>query len=147
MNFLTYLSISGMAALKVLPALGMALVAQCSPLEIFLTLSIGAFGSVVLFATFGVRIKRWWRLRRIRKHGPQKINFKKARRILRLWKRFGIVGVALLTPPVITPPIGTIIAVTLGEKLKRIYLFMLISILAWSGIFAFFGKVILDFFQ
>ena len=65
---------------------------------------------------------------------------RRLRFVVRIWKRFGIIGIAVLTPPFLTPPIGAAIAVSFGEKVSRIILFLGASMVAWSLVFAFFGE-------
>ena len=84
--------------------------------------------------------KMSWSQRRVLK--PH--NIRRARRIKRLWSKFGIIGIALITPPIISPPVGAMIAVFFGERLRRIYLFMFLSVLLWAAIFALLGHQILE---
>lgn len=72
------------------------------------------------------------------------VNIRKARRTKRLWNKVGIIGIALITPPIISPPVGALISVFFGERLKRIFLFMFLSTLLWAAIFALLGHQILE---
>ena len=56
----------------------------------------------------------------------------KNRRIVILWRRYGLHGIAFLTPIVLTPPIGTLIAVSFGEEPLKIISFMWISAIFWA---------------
>ena len=49
-----------------------------------------------------------------------------------IWKKYGLFGIALLTPVIISIPIGTIIASRLVPDKKKVFLYMLISISVWS---------------
>jgi membrane protein DedA with SNARE-associated domain len=40
--------------------------------------------------------------------------------------------VALLTPPLLTPPVGTLVASGFGEEKKKIFLYMFISSILWG---------------
>ncbi len=51
---------------------------------------------------------------------------------LEFGKKYGLIGVAFLTPVIISIPIGTIIANTFEENKKKIFLYMFFSILFWS---------------
>jgi len=44
----------------------------------------------------------------------------KTRKIVRIWRSYGVWGVAFLTPLLFSPPIGAAIAVSFGEKKFRI---------------------------
>lgn len=54
------------------------------------------------------------------------------RKFVRFWRRYGIVGVAFLTPILLTPIFGTILAVGFGAPRKQLILFMFISASFWS---------------
>jgi hypothetical protein len=143
MELLELISVVGMSALKVLPGLGLAMLYEMSGLEIFLTIFIGGMAGVITFSFFGTRIRAWRKRRRKAKAVHKPVKIKRARRIYRIWKKYGLLGVAFLTPPIISPPFGAIIAVAFGEKMERILLFMAISMAFWAGAFALLGKQIL----
>jgi hypothetical protein len=143
-ELLEWLSVVGVASLKVIPGLALAIAHQMSPLEIFLALTIGSSLGVLIFTLFGLRIRRWRKERRKRKGIRKPLNFRKARKWKRLWSRYGLPGVALLTPPMLSPPIGTLIAVLFERRKGRILIFMGASILLWCTIFALLGKGALE---
>ena len=67
------------------------------------------------------------------------------RHIVRVWRKYGLFGVALLTPIILSIPIGTLVANSLVQNRKKIMLYMFVSILFWSlfmtGAFEFFHAV------
>jgi membrane protein DedA with SNARE-associated domain len=78
--------------------------------------------------------------------GKRKKFSESSRRFVRIWKKYGLVGVAALTPLLLTPIGGSILAVSSGSPKEKIILFMFISASAWAVIFTvatyFFGKQI-----
>ena len=62
----------------------------------------------------------------------KKIFTPRNRRIVNLWRNFGLFGIAFLTPVLISIPIGTIFASRLIHNKKKIFLYMFISITFWS---------------
>jgi predicted DNA repair protein MutK len=85
----------------------------------------GMMASVVLFTFFGT----WLRekiLNRFQKKG-QKMFTPNKRKLVTLWKKYGLVGVAVLTPLLLTPIGGTLVAVSFGSPKQKIILYMLIS--------------------
>lgn len=60
----------------------------------------------------------------------------KNRRIVWLWKHYGLIGIALFTPILLSIPIGTFIATRLVHNKKKIILYMFISVLFWSVLMA-----------
>ena len=64
----------------------------------------------------------------------KKIFTPRNRRIIRVWKKYGLWGVAWLTPILLSIPVGTFIMTRLERKKKKIVFKLLISIVAWSFI-------------
>ncbi|NJL14022.1 MAG: hypothetical protein HC913_14110, partial [Microscillaceae bacterium] len=54
------------------------------------------------------------------------------RRAVLIWRKYGLWGIALLTPIFFSPIIGTLIAVSFERQSSRIVLFMFLSALFWS---------------
>ena len=99
----------------------------------------GMMASVVAFTYFGdwlrhVLLKRFFHKSDKEIDQVQDPNKKKTR-ISRFIAKYGLVGVAFLTPVFLTPIGGTIIAVGLGKPKKKILLFMLISAIFWAFVF------------
>lgn len=64
---------------------------------------------------------------------PQKRIFsKRSRRMVRIWKKYGLVGLAALTPVIFSIPIGTFFMSRLEKNRNKILLYMFISITCWS---------------
>jgi uncharacterized membrane protein len=106
-----------------------------------LCLSIAGMMSTVLIITlFKSSIKRLiYKLYFNKKKKFSKTN----RRIVNIYQKFGLAGIALATPPLLTPIGGTLIAVTRGESASKILLYMLASSIIWGltwGAFVFFLK-------
>jgi membrane protein DedA with SNARE-associated domain len=116
------------------PLLGSA--AGYSLFEIILVTVSGMMTSVAVFSIIGTRFKRNLALRFKRK---SPVFSKKSRRIVRLWTKYGEVGIAFMTPLFLTPIGGTLILVSFGTKKRKIYFHMLWSALFWS---IFFGLTI-----
>ena len=62
----------------------------------------------------------------------RKVFTRKNRRIVRVWKSFGLAGIALITPVILSIPIGTVIANSLVDNKRKILAYMFISVLFWS---------------
>jgi hypothetical protein len=72
------------------------------------------------------------------------IKMSKWRRFLiKVIKKYELMGIVILTPIILTPPIGTIIAITLEKNKWKIKRMMFLSFLGWTlflyGIYALFG--------
>lgn len=119
-----YVSVALAAALKFFagPITGLAI--GLTWYETALCSAAGMMLAVVVTTYVGkgvqVLIKRW------RKTPPRRFT-KTSRTAVRIWKRFGIVGIAVLTPLLFTPIGGTIIAVAFRVHRQSIFFWMLMS--------------------
>jgi hypothetical protein len=132
--FLTFVGIYLLSMFKFVagPVLGAA--AGYSPWQIILVSLLGMMSSVTLFTFLGTRLKKWANGR----FGKQKKLFTpKTRRIVRVWNSYGEMGIAFLTPILLTPIGGTLILVSFGSEKRKIFTYMLLSGLAWGTFFSF----------
>ena len=90
----------------------------------------GMMTSVVIFAFLGPAIQRF--IGRFRKTKP-KLFTSSTRRAVRIWRRFGISGIALLTPPIFMPIGGTLLAVSFKVPSLTLLFWMLCSALIWGA--------------
>ena len=56
------------------------------------------------------------------------------RRKVRVWSKYGILGVSFLTPVILSPIGGALIANAFGEKKYKIFLWMSVMALGWGFI-------------
>jgi len=125
-----YLSVALMSGLKFMVGVGMSVALKLSFWEQFLSTSLGGIGGVVFFTYLGDRVRSWiarWRGRPVAPLSP---------RWATLWHRYGLWGVAFLTPPILSPPIGTAIALAFGTPRTRIVQRMSLAMVAWGLLFA-----------
>ena len=109
-----------------------------------LTTIAGMMTIVFLFTYFG----NWLQKNVLSKFFRNKNKFSVSnKKFVMIWKKYGLVGVAVLTPIILTPIGGTILAVSSGSPREKIILYMLISAIIWSialsGAIYFFGEQVL----
>ncbi len=92
----------------------------------------GMMTSVIIFSIIGRAFAKWWSARQKAKN-KSAFN-KKNRRIIKIWRSFGVVGVAFLTPVIFTPILGTVVAALFGASRKQIFIHMLWSSIVWSAV-------------
>ena len=68
---------------------------------------------------------------------------KRRERVERVWKRYGIPGLALQAPLLTGPILATLLALTLGAPPRPLLLWMLASVVFWGVVFT--GGVALGF--
>jgi len=98
-----------------------------------ITTILGMMTSVVAFTYFG----DWLRAKVLKRWIANRKKFSPGnRRAVRIWKRFGLIGVAVLTPLLLTPIGGTVIAVGFGAPKEKILLYMLVSATVFAILFS-----------
>jgi hypothetical protein len=119
-------------------------------LNILTTILSTVFGmmTVVVFFTYSGNWFRQKVLSRFFKPGNRFTNSN--RRFVNIWKKYGLAGVAILTPLLLTPIGGTLLAVSSGSPKEKIIFYMFLSASFWSVAFSmaiyFFGNEVLKFF-
>lgn len=134
MELAKYVSVALAAALKFIggPLAGLALgltwveTAACSVAGLML--------SVFLFTFLGEGIRHL--VGRVRPRKP-KLFTKRNRRAVRIWQRFGLPGIAFLTPLLFTPIGGTLLAVSFRAPRLPLFGWMLLFGVVWAVVFSF----------
>jgi len=101
----------------------------------------GMMTVVLAFAFFG----NWIHDKVINRFFKKKnTSSERRRKLLSIWKKYGIAGVAALTPLILTPIGGTLLAISFGTPRNKLITYMLLSAAAWalvfSGVIYFFGN-------
>lgn len=129
MDIAQFFIVFGVSAVKFLfgPAIGFGL--GLSYIPIIIATTTGMFTSVTLFSLAGDKLRRFL----IDRYFPNRRRFtKQTRKRIKFWRKYGLVGVAFLTPVLFSPIGGTLIAVSFGEKWQRIVFAMFISGFFWA---------------
>lgn len=90
----------------------------------------GMMTSVIVITYFG----KWIRSQSQRLFSRKKATVfsKKARRSVQIWQKYGVPGIAFLTPILFMPIGGALLANAFGGKKRDIFIYMMISFLVWS---------------
>ena len=89
----------------------------------------GMMISVVVITYAGAAIQVL--LNRYRTRPPKRFT-NRTRMAIRIWRRSGLMGIALLTPLILTPVGGTILAVSFQARRGPLLLYMFLSGLFWA---------------
>lgn len=125
----TYASVTLLACLKFYVGLVVALAHGFSLGEVMCTACAGALCGVWVSTYFGEALRTWlarlWPWQSDGQRMPQRP------RLLRVWRTYGLTGLALLLP-VLSPQVCIVIALALQEQRQRIVLYMSASVVWWS---------------
>ena len=107
------------------------------------------FGSVLFTYLFAGILKWWDKLKEgmfSSKH-PKKIFTKFNRRVIRIKHRFGLTGIAILTPIFLSIPIGAFLAERFYKDKKKVIIYLSISAIAWCFVLYFIYLFFYDTFR
>ncbi len=102
-------------------------------------------GGVLGIVVFGILAKSLLVL--YRRFWPQKLKFqrkkkrtfsKRNRRLVRFKKKYGLPGIVVLTPVLLSIPVGTFLIVKYYGKQKQNYVYLFLCQLAWSILYTLF---------
>lgn len=108
----------------------------------------GLFGTV-FFTYFSAALIRWWSNYRAKKNlfPGKKVFTKTNRKIIRIKNKFGLIGLAFITPIFPGIPIGSFLAERFFANKRKIIAYFGISIVFWTvliyGMFYFFKRSLL----
>lgn len=131
MPFAKYVSVVVASSIKFVggPLSGAAM--GLSWVETAICTTFGMMLSVVLISYAGAALQAL--LHRYRPRQPKRFT-RRTRLAVRIWHRFGLAGIAFLTPLILTPIGGTILAVSFGVKRGHLLLYMLVSGVFWAAV-------------
>lgn len=134
---LKYLSVALASTIKFFGGPITGAVLELNWLTTALCSAVGMMFTVLVVTYAGGALQTF--LKKYRKSTPKK--FTKTTRIaLRIWNKFGIVGIAFLTPPLFTPIFGTILAVALRAPRANIFVWMSASAISWGLLISFLAQ-------
>ncbi|WP_096200197.1 small multi-drug export protein [Bacillus sp. FJAT-45350] len=132
----TYALVFILAAVPFFEAYGvipLAILAGLSPVPVIILGLIGNIVTVLFVIVFVNKIKEW-RLKR--KSGEEKSGSKRTLRAQKLWKKYGLPGLAIIGPLIVGSHLTAFMSLTLGGAKKRTAFWMTTSIVIWSLTFA-----------
>ena len=128
---MTILTIYVLCMFKIIFGPTMGYAAGLSPLLTVIITVSGMMTTVLLFTFFGEKVRDKI-LRRYLK--PKKVFSPKNRRFVKIWRKYGELGISFLTPILLSPPGGSIIAMALGGSRKKTIGYMFLWSVVWSTI-------------
>jgi membrane protein DedA with SNARE-associated domain len=103
--------------------------AKLNMVTTILTTVAGMMTVVLAFAFFGELIKKYI----INKYFKRNNRFSdKNKKFVRIWRKYGLAGVAALTPLLLTPIGGALLAVGFGSPRDKLIIYMFVSASFWS---------------
>lgn len=129
LKILKYLGVLGGTMIKFIFGPTTGFISGLSYIETVICTILGMMLAVCAVTLLGLPFRNFI----LQKFGKNAKKFTPRKRMtVRVWKKYGIIGIAFLTPLILTPIGGSIIAVSFGEKTQKIILAMFISCVFWA---------------
>ena len=121
------LSIFALAFFYFWPAIPAGLALGMSPLLVILTTSLSYACGVAVVTLLGERVRAWVIRRLGRKADVTSDSF-----LRRIWEKYGMVGLGLLSPMTVGAQIGAAIGLALNGKPRNLFIALSLGGLVWS---------------
>jgi len=117
---------------------------EFSFLETILWTNVGGIIGIYFFAFLSDRLIAWWNrnFRRSRKSSDadgehtKKIFTKRNRRIVTIKQKYGLIGIAVATPFLLSIPVGVFLVVRYYRSSRSKFLYLILSNVFWSLIYS-----------
>lgn len=98
------------------------------PKTIIITFCGGSFG-ITVFYYLGTAIANWWAKQK--KTRKKKVFTKSNRKLVYIKNKYGLIGLCLITPGIISIPVGSILAAKYFRHDKRTFPYLIASLFIW----------------
>jgi hypothetical protein len=104
---------------------------------------LGMMTTVIIIASIkdDFRQKLVWKFKR-----NKALFTRRNRRIVRIWNRYGLAGVAFLTPVLFSPIVGVFVAISFGGSKRKMVKYMFVSAAFWGFTLSILYKFLGSFF-
>lgn len=149
---LKILSIVSLSSVKFLIAIPIA-ITQFTFIETVIISTAGGILGVLIFSFFSDHIYKLIdsisKLVGLKKKEGQKKKKEGFQKKIseKIMKKYGIIGIVILTPPILSIPIGTLLAIKLCSDKRKTIFFLIISVIAWSLLLSSIGNYLVDLFR
>lgn len=113
-------------------------------------ISSGMFG-IFTFMFLSSLILQFWKWFKeklgIKRTKPKKVFSKRARMLVRIKSKYGLVGIALISPIIISIPVGVFLAMRYFKNRKKVFIYMMGGVIIWSLIYASSASLIIKIFK
>lgn len=127
MNLESIIIIFAASVIELWLAIPLGLVMDVNPLIIIIVSAIGAIVAAVVVTILGenlrTRLLKW-------KYGDE--NALQETKLYKVWNKYGVVGLGLLSPLLFGAPLGAAVGIALGAQKNSLLLWMSMGIILWS---------------
>ena len=100
-------------------------------MKVMLVSCAGGITGNIIFTNLSASILKWMHYYREKRNIQKKSFTKTTRRMIRIKQRFGLAGIAFITP-IISQPIGAFFAEKFFKDKKKVILYLSVSVVFWA---------------
>lgn len=125
---LAILLVFGTSILELWAGIPLGLALNLNPFLIGIVSALGAISAAIIISFIGENIReRFMKWR----YGKKDI---KMSRFYKIWNKYGIIGLGLLSPLIFGAPLGAALGIALGAEKRPLLIWMSIGIVIWSAL-------------
>jgi hypothetical protein len=141
---LKFLGVFALATVELWAAVPLGLAMKLGPILTASATASGATLGVIIVIALGGRVREWMLKKKKAEQGTGE--GQDERLIIRIWDKYGVVGLGLLGPFLVGAPLSAAIGVMFGASYSRLLFWMILGILLWTAAFTVVGVVGIDTF-
>lgn len=120
-----FITVTGLGIIELWAAIPLGTALKIHPLLNGLASGLGAIIGALLVIMIGDRLRNWLLSKREKKQ-------KGKGRMYRIWDKYGVIGLGMLSPLLTGAPLGAAIGISLGASPKRLLFWMSVGIVLWT---------------
>lgn len=103
-------------------------------LKVFTVTTLGGITGNIVFTNLSAALLKWYHAYRVKKGKihRRKIFTSFNRRAIRIKQRFGLAGLAFITPLLLSTPLGAFLAEKFYKDKRKIIIYLSVSVVFWS---------------
>jgi len=121
-----FITVIGLGVIELWVAIPTGTALSLHPLLNGIASALGAIVGAVLVIFFGDRLRKWLLKKKEKEEGESK------GRIYRIWEKYGVIGLGMVSPLITGAPLGAAIGISLGASPRRLIIWMSIGIVIWT---------------
>ncbi|WP_028552796.1 small multi-drug export protein [Paenibacillus sp. UNC451MF] len=127
-SLLSWASVLGTGILELWAAIPLGFALKLHPVMTAFLSSLGSIASAIVVIFFGSSLRNWLVRRFQSKSGGR------GGTMTRIWHKYGIAGLGLLSPLITGAPLGAAIGISFSAEPRKLFLWMTIGIVFWSAV-------------
>lgn len=122
-----FIIVFGVGMVELWAAIPTGFIIGLDPLAIGIAAISGEIAGALIVATLGERLRRF-----LEQKYPSLLATGKQGAVYRIWQKYGVAGMGLLSPIVTGAPLGALLGIVFGAPKKRLLLWLIPGVILWG---------------